>query len=65
MRDHRHTYAVRAARAGTPPPIIAAHLGHADAVLVLKVYGRFMPAQHDRARFEQRAAELDTLTEPA
>jgi integrase len=39
MRDQRHSYAVRAARAGTPAELIARKLGHANAVLVLKVYG--------------------------
>jgi hypothetical protein len=39
MRDQRHSYAVRAARAGTPAELIARQLGHANAVLVLKVYG--------------------------
>jgi integrase len=46
--DQRHSYAVRAARAGTPAELIARQLGHAYAVLVLKVYGRFMPSQQDR-----------------
>lgn len=44
LRDQRHSYAVRAARGGTPAELIARQLGHANAVLVLKVYGRFMPS---------------------
>src|SRR5581483_8948882 len=38
LRDQRHSYAVRAARAGTPAELIARQLGHANAVLVLRVY---------------------------
>lgn len=59
MRDHRHTYAVRAARAGTPPQLIAEQLGHVNAVLVLKVYGKFLPESDERDRWERKAAELD------
>jgi hypothetical protein len=55
MRDQRHSYAVRAARAGTPAELIARQLGHANAVLVLKVYGRFMPSQQDRDKWEKLA----------
>jgi len=40
IKDQRHSYAVRAARAGTPAELISRQLGHANAVLVLKVYGR-------------------------
>ena len=47
LRDQRHSYAVRAARAGTPAELISRQLGHANAVLVLKVYGRFMPSQQE------------------
>lgn len=59
MRDHRHTYAVRAARAGTPPQIIAKQLGHINGVLVLKVYAQFFPESEDRDRWELKAAKLD------
>jgi integrase len=55
LRDQRHSYAVRAARSGTPAEFIARQLGHADAVLVLKVYGRFMPSQQERDRWEKIA----------
>jgi integrase len=48
LRDQRHSYAVRAARGGTPAELIARQLGHANAVLVLKIYGRFMPSQQNR-----------------
>ncbi|MGH7649937.1 MAG: tyrosine-type recombinase/integrase, partial [Gemmatimonadaceae bacterium] len=59
LRDQRHSYAVRAARAGTPAELIARQLGHANAVLVLKVYGRFMPSQQERDRWEKIAALQD------
>jgi len=60
IHDHRHSYAVRAARAGTPAELIARQLGHANAILVLKVYGRFMPSQQDRDKWELIAAERDS-----
>ena len=52
MGDQRHSYAVRADRAGTPAELIARQLGHANAVLVLKVYGRVMPSQQEREKWE-------------
>src|SRR5205814_819942 len=36
MRDGRHTYAVRAIKAGTPSHVVAMQLGHKDATLVNK-----------------------------
>jgi hypothetical protein len=59
LKDQRHSYAVRAARAGTPAELIGRQLGHANAILVLKVYGRFMPSQQERDRWEQVAAAQD------
>lgn len=59
MRDHRHSYAVRAMRAGAPPEVIARQLGHVDAVLVLKVYGVFAPKQAERDHWERIAAAQD------
>ena len=55
LRDQRHSYAVRATRGGTPAELIARQLGHANAVLVLKVYGRFMPSQQERDKCERLA----------
>ncbi len=60
LHDARHSYAVRAARAGTPAELIAAQLGHANAMMVIKIYGRFMPSQADRDLWEMRAAAMDT-----
>jgi integrase len=63
LRDQRHSYAVRAARAGAPAELIARQLGHANAVLVLKVYGRFMPSQQDRDKWEKLADLQDRASE--
>jgi integrase len=59
MRDQRHTYAVRAIRAGTPAELIARQLGHANAVLVHKVYGRFSPDSEEREKWELIATARD------
>lgn len=59
MRDQRHTYAVRAVRAGTPIQLVARQLGHADGTLVLKVYGKFAPASDERAKWEAVASAID------
>jgi len=47
QHDHRHTWAVQAVRDGLPLHAIAHQLGHRDATMVLKVYGRFQPTQAD------------------
>lgn len=59
MRDGRHTYAVRALKAGTPPKVVADQLGHVDPTLVLKVYGIYMPNSEERDRWERAAAAMD------
>ncbi|GAC1690508.1 MAG: hypothetical protein NVS9B3_09070 [Gemmatimonadaceae bacterium] len=59
LRDQRHSYAVRAARAGTPASVIARQLGHANPALVLKVYAPFMPGQDERDKWERIAAMQD------
>ncbi len=58
-RDARHTWAVRMARAGTPPQQIAKQLGHKDATMVLKVYGLYFPSQAEREHWEKIAAAQD------
>jgi integrase len=65
LRDGRHSWAVRAAKAGTPVEIVARQLGHRDALMVLRVYGRFLPSQHDREAWEQRAAGRPVATPEA
>jgi integrase len=59
IHDQRHSYAVRATRAGTLAEVIARQLGHANAVLMLKIYGRFMPSQQERDKWERIAAAQD------
>jgi len=59
QHDQRHSWAVRQARVGTPAELIARQLGHANAVMVLKIYGRFMPSQQDRDKWEQLATIQD------
>lgn len=59
MRDGRHTYAVRAIKAGTPPIVVATQLGHKNAILVLKVYGIYVPGSAERDYWEAKAAERD------
>lgn len=59
MRDARHTYAVRAMKAGTPVELIARQLGHANATLLVQVYGRFLPRQDEREKWEKVATAQD------
>lgn len=47
LHDLRHTYAVNALRKGYKPQVIAHQLGHRDATMVHKVYGRFVPDETD------------------
>lgn len=65
MRDARHTYAVRAVRAGTPVDLVARQLGHANATMVVRVYGRFQPSQDERDKWEKIAAAQDKKTAKA
>jgi integrase len=59
MRDARHTWAVRMARAGTPIEQISKQLGHKDAAMALKVYGVYTPTQRERDHWEQIATAKD------
>jgi integrase len=47
MHDARHSYAVNALRRGLSPQVVAHQLGHRDASMVLRVYGRFIPQAED------------------
>lgn len=47
--DWRHTFAVRALRAGVPLYAVAHQLGHGSTLLAQKVYGRFVPQVADLA----------------
>ncbi len=59
MRDHRHTWAVRAVRSGWPIEAVSRQLGHANGVLALRVYGRFQPTHQERDKWEAMATERD------
>lgn len=47
LHDWRHTYAVNALKRGEKPTVVAHQLGHSDAYLVFKRYGRFIPSAKD------------------
>jgi integrase len=59
LKDSRHTYAVRAIRAGAPFEVVARQLGHADTTMVVKVYGRFKPSEQEMTEWERIAAAQD------
>lgn len=59
MRDARHTYAVRQIRAGVPVEVVARQLGHANSTLVQTVYGRFIPSQQERDKWERLATAAE------
>ena len=65
MRDARHTWAVRAARAGMPAHQIGRQLGHRDGVLALKVYGIYLPSSEEREHWEKVATARDTARRKA
>ena len=54
MHDARHSLAVRWMREGVEPHIIANNLGHRDASLVLRLYGRHRPNAEDLRRVRER-----------
>lgn len=56
MHDARHSIAVRWMKQGVEPQIIATNLGHRDASLVLKLYGRYQPRAEDLRRVRERGA---------
>jgi integrase len=47
--DHRHTWAVQAIRDRIPRPMISSNLGHRDAAMLDRVYGRYIPTGADFA----------------
>jgi len=49
LHDLRHTYAVNALKKGYKPAVVAHQLGHKDATMVTRVYGRFVPDASDYA----------------
>ena len=59
VRDARHTYAVRAVRAGAPLEIVARQLGHRDTAMVARTYARYRPSSDEIKRFHELAAAQD------
>ena len=61
LHDSRHHWAVEQLRAGTPVELVARQLGHRDAVMALKVYGRFIPGgdEWDTWRAKVREAQRE------
>ena len=55
----RHTFASNALAAGEAPAWVAAHLGHATAEMLFKVYARFIPnrTRRDGSALYARMAE--------
>lgn len=63
LRDARHTWAVRWAKANGSPAQAALQLGHKDGgVLFLRIYGSHIPTMAERAETEARAALRDRGT---
>ena len=54
LHDCRHSYAVRKMKAGIEPQLIANNLGHANATMVLKIYGKYRPTAAEIARLAMR-----------
>lgn len=59
LKDARHTYAVRAVRAGALFEVVARQLGHADTTMVVKVYARFKPSEQEMTVWERIAETQD------
>lgn len=60
LRDARHTWAVRATRAGASPEVVRRQLGHANTLMVNKVYAPFRPNEEEMTGWHDRAAQQDT-----
>lgn len=50
MHDARHSFAVRWMKEGRDPQLIANNLGHRDASMVLRIYGKYRPKAEDYRR---------------
>lgn len=59
MRDARHTWAVRAMRAGVPLELMRQQMGHANGTLILTTYGRFAPSADEQDHWESVATAAD------
>jgi integrase len=51
LHDSRHSFAVQKLRDGWPVTLVAHNLGHQDAYMVFKRYGRFVPNMADFDHF--------------
>lgn len=47
LHDARHSFAVRWMKRGVDPQLIANNLGHRDATMVLRIYGKYRPTVQD------------------
>jgi integrase len=65
LKDSRHTYAVRAIRAGAPFEHAAAQLGHTDTTMVVRVYARFRPSESERSDWQRIATLQDEAARKA
>jgi integrase len=54
LHDARHSFAVRWMKRGVDPQLIANNLGHKDATLVLRIYGKYRPTLQDLERARVR-----------
>lgn len=59
LRDSRHTFAVRAIRAGASYEAVALQLGHADTSMAIRVYGRFKPTDDELRGWHKVAQAQD------
>jgi integrase len=59
VQDQRHSWAVRAVRAGMPAELVGRQLGLTGPARVLAVYGRFAPERAELDRWEQLATAQD------
>lgn len=58
LKDHRHTFGVRLAKAGAPMQLIADAMGNTLA-MATTVYTKYRPTNTERAAAEGKAARLD------
>ena len=62
LHDARHSFAVQKLRDGWPVSLVAHNLGHQDAYMVFKRYGRFVPNMADFDHFATTPAATPVRT---